>query len=134
MTKRKTQVDEVIILGPRKAERSWPSSVVKAISDGKAILPSMESMIRDEVARFVVSSGSDFNPPQFVKTGLAIGGWMSIRQRVEYTDYDYRDVEAASVEPAPDEDPAVQEVREAVAEEEPEEKAGTSKGRRRRSA
>lgn len=120
MTKRKTRVDEVIILGPRRPitaiGESAPAGVVaRALAEGKTLTPDQEAMIRDEVARFTVSEGSDFTPPSFVRQGLAVGGYMSVRRPVEYTDYDYTEIEPATVEPAPEDDPAVQEAREVAA-------------------
>lgn len=120
MTKRKTRVDEVIILGPRRPITAIgddaPAGVVaRALAEGKTLTPDQEAMIRDEVARFTVSEGSDFTPPSFVRQGLAVGGYMSVRRPVEYTDYDYTEIEPATVEPAPEDDPAVQEAREVAA-------------------
>lgn len=120
MTKRKTRVDEVIILGPRRPitaiGESAPAGVVaRALAEGKTLTPDQEAMIRDEVARFTVSEGADFTPPSFVRQGLAVGGYMSVRRPVEYTDYDYTEIEPATVEPAPEDDPAVQEAREVAA-------------------
>lgn len=120
MTKRKTRVDEVIILGPRRpitaiGENAPAGIVARALAEGKTLTPDQEAMIRDEVARFTVSEGSDFTPPSFVRRGLAVGGYMSVRRPVEYTDYDYTEIEPATVEPAPEDDPAVQKAREVAA-------------------
>jgi len=129
MTKRKTRVDEIIILGPRRPVRDWPTHVQDLVAEGKNLNPTQETLIREEVFRAVISEGKDANLPSFVKMGLATGGYMSIRQPVEYASYDYTEVEETEV-PAEEVDPeaVVAEAEEAV-----EEQAEQAPSRNRRS-
>lgn len=96
MTMNQTKVDEVIILGPRRG-----------VAPGTKVKPEDEYRYRDEVARFAVGKGQDFDPPAFVAQGLALSGWMSVRQPVEYETRDYTQVEPSTLTPEVEANPAV---------------------------
>lgn len=92
MDKTRRRVDEIVVLGA--PVRTWKGKGEPSPGD--------EARLRDEVARFTIGSGQDFDPPPFVERGLRTGGWMLIRKPVESLTVDLR-------EPEPEPAPAVEE-------------------------